>query len=74
MKGKLLDRFSQLLFIPHADGTKSAVSEDSVIYILVTFIIYKFLSPDTIIVEFENNQSKILRGLEIVPETIPEDL
>lgn len=32
MKGKLLDRFSQLLSIPHADGTKSTVSKDSYLH------------------------------------------
>lgn len=37
MKGKLLDRFSQLLSIPHADGTKSTVSKDTVIYILISY-------------------------------------
>ena len=74
MKDKLLDRLFQLLSIPHADGTKSTVSENTVIYILITVIIYKLLRPNTIIVEFQNNQSKVLRGLETVPETILQDL
>lgn len=77
MKGKLSDGFSQLLSISHTDRTiKSTVPEKTCSYLhpYYSYYLQVFDDQQNYSRILGSNQSKILRYLQTVPDTILEDL